>query len=163
MLAWRDEYDLAGIVEVSRPPVELIQIAAEATHIVASDMRRAIASAERLAPHREIRVSPLFRETHLYVPRWPTRLPLTAWEMLVHGSWNYRILRRTDATPSDRVQATQAADYLSDVVADGSTALVVTHGVFRRLLAQHLVSLGWRSDGRTGGYDNWSYWRFGAR
>ena len=160
VLEWRDAYDAAGIRAISQPPPALIQTAADATHIVASDMPRAIASAQRLAPHREIRVSPLFRETHLPVPRWPTRLPLSVWEILIHAAWNYRILRGIDATPADRAQAAQAAEWLSSIIADGSTALLVTHGVFRRLLAQQLLSLGWRSSARRGGYDHWSSWTF---
>jgi broad specificity phosphatase PhoE len=160
VLKWRDAYDAAGIRTISQPPPALIQTAADATHIVASDLPRAIASAQRLAPRREIRVSPLFRETPIPVPHWPTRLPLSIWEMLIHAAWNYRILRGIDVTPTDRAQAAQAAEWLSGLIADGSTALIVTHGVFRRLLAKQLVSLGWRSSARRGGYNHWSSWTF---
>lgn len=160
VLAWREAYDVAGIRAVSPPPAPLVRIAAAATRIVASDLPRAIASAERLAPGREIEVSPLFRETHLPVPRWPTRLPQYAWELLMHAAWNYRILRGIDATPADLAQAAQAAEWLSRSGAHGETAVIVTHGVFRRLLARQLLSLGWSSVDRHGGYQHWSFWTF---
>jgi broad specificity phosphatase PhoE len=160
VLRWREGYDDAGILEGSKPPQTLIQLAAESTLIIASDMPRAIASAERLAPGRKIRTSHLLRETHLHVPRWPTRLPLVAWAALMHGFWRYRMLRGTDASPAEVAQAASAADWLRTVVGEHETAVVVTHGVFRQLLARELLRRGWYCTARTGGYRNWSSWTF---
>jgi broad specificity phosphatase PhoE len=135
-------------------------MAADATHIVSSDLLRAVGSAETLAPNRQIRVSSLLREAPLAIPDWPTRLPLRGWDILMHIGWRFRIVRGTDATEEDRARAAAAADWLEGIVADGSTALVVTHGVFRRLLANHLNGRGWTGHGRTGGYAHWSAWSF---
>jgi broad specificity phosphatase PhoE len=157
---WREEYDTAGIQTVTQPPEALVQVAAEAVHIVASDLRRAIGSAERLAPNRHIRVSGLLAESPLPIPRWPTPLPFGAWEALIHLGWNYRIVRGIDATEADRARAAAAAEWLAGIVADGSTALVVTHGVFRRLVAKALVERRWTSAGRRGGYHHWSSWSY---
>jgi broad specificity phosphatase PhoE len=113
-----------------------------------------------LAPQREIEVSDLLREVPLRLPRWPTRLPLIVWEFLIHVAWSYRIVRGIDSTEQDRARAAAAAKWLGEIVTNGSTALVVTHGVFRRLLAQQLLLAGWKSTGRRGGYSNWSFWTF---
>ena len=158
--SWRDEYDLAGIRVNSQPPAQLVQIADPATHIISSDLLRAVASAERLAPQREIEVSDLLREVPLRLPRWPTRLPLIVWEFLIHVAWTYRIVRGVDSTEQDRARAAAATKWLGEIVTNESTALVITHGVFRRLLAQQLLSSGWTRNGRRGGYSHWSYWTF---
>jgi broad specificity phosphatase PhoE len=131
-----------------------------ATHIIASDLRRAVGSAEALAPERPIRRSDLLRETPLTIPHWPTRLPLKGWGIAVYLAWTYRIVRGIDESEPERTRAAAAAALLADLVADGSTALVVTHGVFRRLLAQQLLDRGWMSTGRRGGYRHWSSWSF---
>src|SRR4051794_2295125 len=157
---WRTAYDAAGIHDVSHPSAALIQIAADATHVVASDLRRAVESAERLAPGRPIRTSTLLREMPLAIPAWPTRLPLGAWGLLITLGWGYRIVRGADAGGAERARAAAAAEWLAGLTADGSTAVAVTHGAFRRMVAKQLLALGWRSIGRRGGYRPWSAWSF---
>jgi broad specificity phosphatase PhoE len=157
---WRDEYDSAGIQSSSQPPTRLLQIADGATYIIASDLPRAVASTERLAPQRQVEVSDLLREVPLKLPHWPTRLPLIVWEFLIHVVWSYRIIRGIDSTEQDRARAAAAAKWLGEIVTNESTALVVTHGVFRRLLTQQLLLSGWTSTGRHGGYNHWSFWTF---
>jgi broad specificity phosphatase PhoE len=157
---WRDAYDSAGIHEVSHPPPTLVQAAADAEHVVASDLRRAVESAERLAPGREIRTTALLREMPLAIPAWPTRLPLGAWGLLISIDWGYRIVRGAAAAEADRARAAAAAEWLAGLAADGSTVLAVTHGAFRRMVARQLLALGWRSTDRRGGYRPWSAWSF---
>jgi broad specificity phosphatase PhoE len=137
-------------------------MAREATHLIASDMPRAIASAQALGSSHAIQVSELFREAPLAIPRWPTRLPLIVWGTLMHLTWSYRIARGVDETEPDRIRAEAASEWLESLVADGSTAMVVTHGVFRRLLGKHLTLRGWTSAPRSGGYRHWSAWSFSA-
>ena len=155
---WRSEYDAAGINSSGHPPDELMAQAAAAQHLIASDMRRAMESANRLAPGRDIQTSSLLRESPLAIPRWPTRLPLLAWAMVINAAWSWRIFRGEEVSAAERARADEAAEWLASTVADGSVALVVTHGVFRRLIAQQLVSRGWSSAQRDGGYRPWSSW-----
>src|SRR5215212_6585995 len=70
---WRAQSDAVGITADDEPPAALVRETERAALVVASEMRRAIASAQRLAPGRDIRVSTLLRETALPIP---TRLPL---------------------------------------------------------------------------------------
>ena len=155
--AWRASYDVAGILAEAQPPSTLRSLAANATHLVSSDLLRAVESAQRLAAGRHVLVSELLREAPLAIPNWPTRLPLLGWAMLIHLAWQYRIVRGTDPPEIDGARAAAAAQWLSELVADGSTAVVVTHGVFRRLLALDLASRGWNAR-RDGGYRHWSAW-----
>lgn len=157
---WLEAYDAAGILSLAQPPARVTRLAAEATHLVASDLPRAIASAERLAPGRALHVSPLLREAPLTVPRWPTRLPLSGWEFVIHARWVYDRIRDIHPDEGIRTRVRAAADWLTDLVADGSTACVVTHGVVRLLIGRELNARGWTATGRDGGYRNWSSWSF---
>src|SRR4051812_44820390 len=67
---WREAYDAAGILSDSAPPAALVAAASAADCVLASDLPRAVASAERLAPGRSVRTSELLREMTLEVPRW---------------------------------------------------------------------------------------------
>lgn len=160
MLRSREACDRSGIA-TDAPPPWVTHLAAQATHIVASDLLRAVMSAELLVPARPVVTSQLLRESPLAIPRWPTRLPVPVWEGLVHVCWRFRILCGTDQSPAERNRAAAAADWLTALVAhDGSTALAVTHGVFRRLLAKQLLARGWASPERRAGYAPWSAWTF---
>jgi broad specificity phosphatase PhoE len=160
---WRDAYDTAGIHPHPAPPAALAALASDAAHVIASDLPRAVESAKLLAPTRAIRIEPLMREAPLAIPRWPTRLPLSVWGVIMYAGWSYRRLRGTDVMEPDFVRAEVAARWLAELVADGATALVVTHGVFRQLLGTHLVRLGFSEAGRAGGYRHWSAWTFVGR
>lgn len=157
---WRDAYDAAGIQPHPPPPANLVAWAADATHLVASDLERAVQSAKLLAPQRDVRIEPLLREAPLAIPRWPTALPLSVWGTVMYIGWSYRRLRGVDVREPDFQRAESAARWLADLVADGTSAVVVTHGVFRKLLGLHLVRLGWSDAGREGGYRHWSAWGF---
>jgi len=161
VLRWRDAYDAAGILDDSHPPPELIAEAATADCLVASDMPRAIASAERLAPGKEVRVLPLIREMYLDLPAWVrARWPLRVWEVCIHAHWIAQELRRGIAIPGELERAARAVESLEVTSREAATMVVVTHGAFRRLLALRLVARGWTAGARTGGYSNWSVWRF---
>lgn len=157
---WRIAHDADGIQKEIDPPAALRQLAADATHIVASDLRRAMDSAERLASDRPVEISAVLRETALPIPNWPTPLPLRLWEALIHIRWGYQILRGTDCEPEEHARAAAAAAWLSGMVDEGSMVLAVTHGVFRRLVSRELIGRGWTGTGRRGGYGHWSAWSF---
>jgi broad specificity phosphatase PhoE len=157
---YRAAYDAAGIDDLP-PPAELVATATAAELLVASDLPRAIASAERLAPGRAVHTSPLLREAPLPIPRLGViRLPLAGWEMLIHTHWRARIARGTHATPEVLARADAAIDWLAALGAPASTYVVVTHGVFRRILGERLVARGWTAAERDRGYANWSVWPF---
>ena len=138
-------------------------------HFIASDLPRAVESAELLASGNPVIVSPLLREIPLNIPRLPLRLPIGAWGAAIGMAWGYRILTGTEASREDVTRARTAARWLegvastnatSDAPAD-STTVVVTHGVFRRLLAKHLADAGWAPESERRSYRdyrNWSAW-----
>lgn len=159
MNAWRTGYDEAGILEHDHPPASLRALADSADLIVSSDLPRAIATAERLVGDRQILLSALLREAPGEWPAWPSvRLPRRMWEIAVTLRWGYRILRGTDVPPRDRERGDAAARWLIDLTRDHDHVVVVTHGIFRRILALELERMGWRPDGARRSYANWSVW-----
>ena len=157
---WRVAYDAAGLRPGAGPDQRLIEIAAAATHIVSSDMPRAVDSVARIAFGRPVHVSALLRETPLAIPDWPTRLPLGAWDTIIYLAWRYRLMRGSDPEGLECARVAAAVALLTGLVADGTSACVVTHGAFRLLLSQRLHECGWRDAGRRGGYGHWSTWSF---
>lgn len=159
---FEDAYDAAGIVEGSTPPFALIDSATNAGLIVASDLPRAIDSAERLAGGRRIVYSALLREIRLEPPRWiPFRLPIEAWDAFSHAHWSYRLLVGTSHEFVRRADA--AAEWLEQQARAAKSIVAVTHGGFRRILARSLVRRGWRAGAlaRQGRHANWSSWELG--
>lgn len=156
---WRDAYDLAAIDATDAPPAALRVQVAEASVVVASDLPRAIDSASRLAPGRDIRTSALLREAALPVPEWlPLRWPLAVWAVAIHLRWSYGILRGADASAEELARAQDAAAWLTELARDGSTVVAVTHGVFRRLIATRLRSERWAFEPGPRRYTHWSAW-----
>jgi broad specificity phosphatase PhoE len=158
---WRDAYDAAGIDGSSEPPVTLLNEAARADVVIASDLARAIASAERLAGGREVRVSPLLRESMLDIPTWlPARWPLTVWAIAIHIQWLARVARRIPINPAEKQRVSAAVDWLENVMHEHRHVVVVTHGVFRGRLGVELVARGWTAERRISGYQHWSVWAY---
>jgi len=139
------------------PPPELLGAAVNVDIICASDLPRAIASAHRLAQGREVITSPLLREIRLEPPRWiPLRLPITAWDLVSHLQWSYRLRARTQ---HEFVHcAHSAADWLEQRAGASNTILAVTHAGFRRLVAARLIARGWRRSSDSASYAHWSSW-----
>jgi broad specificity phosphatase PhoE len=163
---WRAAYDEAGIASDDRPPAGLASEVARASVIAASDLPRAVASAARLAQGRELSVSPLFREVVLPLPAWSRlRAPLLGWETLVHLDWGIGLLRGAVTSPEILERAGEAAAWCRDACRRsdaGATVAVVTHGVFRHLLARQLRAEGWRIVTGPRGWAPWSAWRLSA-
>jgi broad specificity phosphatase PhoE len=154
---FEDDYDAAGILDDDAPPSELVEMVARADAIVASDLPRAIASARRVAPQREPELVPLLREIRLEPPLWiPVPLPIELWDALSHAQWTYRLRRGTDHQFVRRGR--EAADWLVRRAATAPTIVVITHGGFRRIVASCLANRGWRADGSSRSYQNWSAW-----
>jgi broad specificity phosphatase PhoE len=156
---WREAYEAAGIAADEIPPPELCTTALNADVLIASDAPRAIASANLLAPGREVVISPLLRELELSPPDLGRlRLPLFGWALMIGVS----ALFRRPPVPAEEVQRTRAAaNWLSEMAEERGTVLVVTHASVRRLVAWELGRLAWTREGRGRGMGHWSAWGFG--
>jgi broad specificity phosphatase PhoE len=157
--AYEDAYDAAGIRDDDHPGAELATLAANSARLIASDLPRAIASAQCLAPEGTFDVSPLLREIRLEPPRWvPGRLPIQVWDAFSHVQWSYRLFSRADHEYVRR--ASQAVDWLAEHATRSAAIVAVTHGGFRRILDARLVERGWKRGFTKRRYENWSVWSY---
>ncbi|HVE71420.1 MAG TPA: hypothetical protein VNI54_08640 [Thermoanaerobaculia bacterium] len=150
-LRWRESYELAPIADDDLPPRELCTLAENAA-IVASNAPRAITSAQRLAPDREVTISPLLRELELPPPRmFNLRLPPLVWALAF-------LLRGLRPSGEEAQRAAEAAKLLDTLAREKGSVVAATHGAVRPAIARELVRLGWAHDGGRRGTHHWSAW-----
>jgi broad specificity phosphatase PhoE len=158
---WREHYEAAGIVAGERVPAAVQQLASSADRVVCSDAQRAVASAQLVAPDREVVASPLLRELDLQGPfLGALRLPLIAWAVAVGG--RAALLRLGGKYPSvaEAQRIENAAAWLDELAAQHVTVVAVTHASFRRLVARRLVEIGWHAEPGPRSMRHWSVWGF---
>ena len=162
VVRWRAEYDAASIAPDGRPPLSLIERVAETGVAASSDLPRAAASAARLWPERSVLLSPLFREIPLRIPPLTrVRMPLAVWELGIHLQWGLDILSDRRLAPDDQQRVDAAAAWCEDTCRERESSFVlaiITHGVFRRALADRLMLNGWKRSSRRRRYAPWSVW-----
>lgn len=161
---WFEGYDALGITDDSHPPESLRDEARKAGIIVASDMERARASAERIAPGRAITLSPLLREIHLTIPSLGSlRLPLPAWALATGVRALYRSMRRTQPAPEAVEQGREATAWLIELAETHGSVLAVSHANLRRYIAREFAARGWIQESGGSRIAHWSAWSFVER
>ncbi len=152
---WRESYEAAAIAAGETAPPALVDLAATAGAIVASDAPRAIASAKLLRD--DVLVSPLLRELDLHPPNLRgVKLPLALWALSFGAQW---LIRHSHATPAEEERAGEASTWLADLARERETVLAITHATFRSVLAKQLVASGWTSEPPRRAH-HWSVWAF---
>jgi broad specificity phosphatase PhoE len=157
---WLTAYDAAGLAPDQAAPTALRELALTAGRIVTSDLPRAVESAALLAPGVEILQSPLLREPPLHIPALGRlRLSFALWGLVIGLVW-LRDLRRPDerSHAEPRARAREAARWLAALAETHDPVLVVTHGAFRRYLADALEGSGWRRAPVRRRWHPWSAW-----
>jgi len=149
------DYDAAGIED--QPPDAVRALAAGADRLVASDLRRAVESAERVSGGRQFETTPLLRECPVAMPRVRVPLPVDVWDAIGNALWVARRLTGADAQ-GVLSRAESAADWLVERAGAARSLFVVTHGTFRLMLSRALARRGIALT--AGGIDlrNWSVW-----
>ena len=155
---WREAYDRAGLAAGAAPPRAVADAVARCDVVASSDLPRAIESVARLAPGRSAAHSPLLREAPLPAPHLPIRLPVAAWDALATLGWGARIISGSEPAHACRKKAIDEIGWIESVANGSSNVAVVTHGVFRRVLALQLESAGWRLARPRPRYRHWSLW-----
>ena len=156
---WLADYDRAGLAADDRPPAALQALAAGAGLVVASDLPRAVRSAELLVPGRAFESSPLLRETPLPIPALGgARLPLAAWALVVGVGAGWRRLGRVPAPRAVVEQAAAAAAWLGALARAHGLVVAVTHANVRAHVAAAARAAGWRREPGGGGLAHWSAW-----
>jgi broad specificity phosphatase PhoE len=142
---WYRRYNDVGLAAESSPPQTLRDVAAIAGCIVASDLRRAIESAQRLAGPSQVQLDSDLREVG-FPERLnaSTRLSPGVWVMIARAAW---LLDRCDCEESKsaaRRRAARLADHLSDLARAHDSVIAVGHGCFNLFVGRELRWRQWR-------------------
>jgi len=159
--AWLDDYAHAGLAENDVPPESLRVLAASAGIVVASDLPRARASAERLVVADAVVVSKLLRETPLLIPALGAlRLPFLGWGLAISAFDGLNRMRGT-APDTEVVNAgVVAAEWLVSLADSHRDVLAVTHVNVRTHIATALMQKGWSRVPGGSKWAPWSAWTF---
>jgi broad specificity phosphatase PhoE len=145
---WVDTYDAAPIDRAILPPQDLVARAEAAGLILTSTFRRAIESAQILAPNMPASRDALFDEA-----RVPALINVNFalhplhWDALISVAW---LLGRSHGVESTRVaarRAARAAHRLTQLAADHDSVLLVGHGMMNTFIARALKHAAWRGTG----------------
>ena len=152
MQAWLAHYDQAE-VEASNAPADSMALGASATHVVASDLPRALSSVRALGLNASV-VDAIYREAQLPLLGWGfPRLPAAMWTVLLRVLWMMGYAAQAESLCAARARARRAALRLI-ALAESGTVLLLGHGIMNRLIARELLALGWSSCAR----GRSSYW-----
>jgi hypothetical protein len=142
---WAVRYDAAPLHPDSLPPDGLRKALAEATLVVASDLRRARESALRAAPGMVPVSDPLYREAPLPVMRMlPFVMQARRWAVAARIAWYLGASRGCESLNEVRRRARAAADALSLFSSTHRVVALFAHGMFNRFLSHALHRRGWR-------------------
>jgi broad specificity phosphatase PhoE len=138
------DYDMAGIDNNNRPPVEVIEKAKSCNFCVCSSLARSLHSAKLLEIEKPDFVSPLFRECEMPYNNWklPT-LSKSVWPIV------YRILQISGYSPNAesykeiKSRSKECAIQLINLARAHDSVLYVGHGALGWVLHKHLLSMGW--------------------
>ncbi len=143
-----DVYQQAGLDAASEPPPHVVQTAAPARRVFASDLPRSIESARRLLPQAELISDPVFTEAPLASPPLPgVRLKAPAWAVIARVAWHGGYKPGIEGYGSAKQRARAAVDILVAEAQRSGVAVLVAHGYFNAILGRMLRLAGWTRDG----------------
>jgi broad specificity phosphatase PhoE len=157
---WRQAYESAGILETESPPADLRRLAESADLVLSSDAPRAVATARKLAPGREIAISALLGELDLDPPGLGRlAMPLPLWALAVGLRVLASRVRGQYPSRKEAARLDQAVRWLLEQAGRHRTVVVVTHGSFRRELFALLARGGWLPEPGRRTSRHWSAWQ----
>jgi broad specificity phosphatase PhoE len=151
--AWVDAYESAALDRRAGPPAALCRRAAVVACIVTSTMRRAVESAEVVAPGRSASSSALFDEAGLPA-KIPLRLALrpSYWDVLARVAWLAGWSAGAETAAEASARAERAAERLAALARAHGSVLLVGHGMLNTLIARSLRRQGWHGSGSPRAY-----------
>jgi broad specificity phosphatase PhoE len=159
--AWIESYHQHGIAVDSMPSESLLAEVRVVALVVCSNLPRAVESAHRIAPGRDVTVTP-----HLHEAGWPLpgnwaglRLPLHVWDWSFHRLWHCGAHSVGESARAARLRARKVCGWLESLARKQSPILVVGHGTFNQFLATELRRHHWQGP-RHPANDYWSVTRY---
>lgn len=161
MACWIQQYDLSCIGSDQPPEASRVQVH-RALMVFSSPLPRAISSARNLNVEPEI-IDNVFREAELPVYLIPVvKLSPFSWAILFRLMWLCGMSQKAESLAMAKRRARQATGMLVEHARENTgPVLLIGHGIMNRLIANELISLGWKKRTRAGkGYWGASVYEF---
>ena len=140
-----EQYQAAGIAPDSVPNSATQSLVQSAPVLFSSDLRRAIHSAEILAPEAAVMSDRRFREAEFWC-HFPTRLrlPTALWLILGRMLWSLGYAPNGQTHTNEKARAIQATEFLEAQVKQHNTVVLVAHGIINLMMSRALRKRGWQ-------------------
>lgn len=155
---WWQKYDEGGLIPEQNVPRKLLNAVAHSEVIVASPLKRAVETAERVAGDRRFMLDEVFVEAPLPPPQLPKFIKLTPrmWGFVARCTWYIGFNGNSESHDEAKIRAKNAADKLVSLNYESGTVSLLAHGWFNRMMRPHLKAHGYECV-YDGGDFHWSY------
>jgi len=154
---WINHYNQSGVSRTTMPSSQSLDCANSCRVIVSSGLARSIQSAALLLNDQTLFSDNLFDEAGMPYAEWKSiKLRPRYWAVLFRFMWYLGYAKNAESRVDTKQRAKRAALQLEELAHENQSVLFVGHGIFNRLLAAELLSLGW-SGPRNPGAKHWAF------
>ena len=155
---WVHAYNLSGLCTSSNPTSDAVSMANKSDAVVCSNLLRSSDSAKALGISKITLQSSQFNEAGIPVANWASpKMSPKLWAVVFRILWLFGYSSNSESFKETKSRASKAAAMLIDLANEHGRVLFVGHGVYNRILAKELKSLGWAGPKNPGS----KYWSFG--
>jgi len=159
---WVEEYNHSHLCSSSIPSNDVISMAKLCDAVVCSELPRSIGSAQALGVENVVLKSSQFNEAGMPVANWSfLKMSPKLWAVIFRVMWLFGYSENSESIKETKFRASKSAKLLIDLANEYDRVLFVGHGVYNRLLANELKSLGWGGP-KSPGSKYWSYAVYGG-
>ncbi len=149
---WVRSYNQADVDKSSRPEKNSAQLFPE-HYVVASDLKRAVQSAQLYMDKLPAQQWPILREMHIPRYKLPCQLKAYSWLLLTRILWmlglSKGISTRVESFKAAKQRAKQAAQQLQNLAEEQHNVIAFGHGFSNRYIRKELIKLGWKLRGKS--------------
>jgi len=157
--SWIESYNYSGLCSTSIPSKTALSIANKCNAIVCSELTRSIESAEALKIKNITLSHSQFNEAGLPSANWRgLKLSPNAWAVIFRILWLFGYSNNSESYKESKLRAENSAKKLIELAKEHKSVLFVGHGIYNKLLAKQLKSLGWSGPSNPGT----KHWSFGV-
>ena len=158
-LQWIESYNDSGLCPTSKPSPKLLTLANKTNAVICSQLPRSLQSAEALNINDITLSHSWFNEAGLPSANWRTfKLSPTTWVVIFRILWLFGYSNNSESYKEAKIRAQNSAQKLIELAKEHKSVLFVGHGIYNKLLANELKSLGWSGPGNPGS----KHWSFGV-
>lgn len=155
---WIESYNLSGLCPTSIPTQKALSAANKCNAIICSELPRSKESAKALKIKNITLFYSQFNEAGLPGANWRSlKLYPTTWAVIFRVLWLFGYSNNSESYKEAKIRAGKSAKKLIELAKEHKTVLFVGHGIYNKLLAKQLKSLGWSGPSNPGS----AHWSFG--